>query len=124
MTQQLRSVPPPRPQKLDLPKMSYEQFLEWDFENPHVEWVNGGVVMMAPVGDEDQDVGGLLLTLLRVYADEHELGIVRYEPFNMKTGPDLPGRSPDILFVSSKNRSRVKKSHLKGPADLAIEIIS
>ena len=124
MTQQVRPAPPARPTKLDLPKMTYEQFLKWDFENPHVEWVNGEVVTRAPAGDEHQDVGGFLLTLLRLYADEHEVGVVRYEPFNMKTGPDLPGRSPDILFVSNKNRSRVKKNHLKGPADLAVEIIS
>ena len=124
MTQQLRSDAPARPRKLDLPKMTYEQFLEWDFENPHVEWVNGEVIEMVPVGDEHQDLGGWLIMLLRHFADEHELGVVRYEPFNMKTGPDLPGRSPDILFLSNKNRGRLKKSHLKGPADLAVEIIS
>lgn len=124
MTQQLRTTAPGRPQKLDLPKMTYEEFLEWDFENPHVEWVNGEVVTMVPVGDEHQDVGGFLLTLLRLFADEHALGVVRYEPFNMKTGPDLPGRSPDVLFLSNKHRSRLKKNHLKGPADLAVEIIS
>ena len=124
MTQQLRSTPPARPRKLDVPKMTYEQFLEWDFEDPHVEWVNGEVVVMVPVGDEHQDLGGFLLALLRHFAEAHDLGVVRYEPFNMKTGPDLPGRSPDILFLSNRNRSRLKKNHLQGPADLAVEIIS
>lgn len=124
MTQQLRSRTPAPPRKLDLPKMTYERFLESDFQNPHVEWVKGEVVETAPVGDEHQDLGGFLLMVLRHFAEEHELGVVRYEPFNMKTGPDLPGRSPDLLFLSRKNRSRLKKGHLKGPADVAVEIIS
>ena len=42
----------------------------------------------------------------------------------MKTGPDLPGRAPDILFTSNARIKRLKKSHLDGPADLAVEIIS
>jgi Uma2 family endonuclease len=42
----------------------------------------------------------------------------------MKTGPELPGREPDIIFVSRENLERLKESHLEGPADLVIEIIS
>lgn len=46
------------------------------------------------------------------------------EPYQMKTGPDLPGRSPDILFVASENLSRLKKTFLDGPADLVVGIVS
>jgi Uma2 family endonuclease len=42
----------------------------------------------------------------------------------MKTGPELPGREPDIIFVSSENIDRLKGIHLEGPADLVIEITS
>jgi Uma2 family endonuclease len=42
----------------------------------------------------------------------------------MKTGPKLPGRAPDILFVAKKNLRRLKKTYLEGPADLVVEIIS
>jgi Uma2 family endonuclease len=52
------------------------------------------------------------------------LGELRRDPFNMKTGPKLPGRAPDILFVAKKNLKRLKKTYLQGPADLAIEIVS
>ena len=38
--------------------------------------------------------------------------------------PSLPGRAPDILFVAKRNLHRIKENHLKGPADLVIEIIS
>ena len=42
----------------------------------------------------------------------------------MKTGKNLPGREPDILFVANEHLDLVKKNHLAGPADLAIEIVS
>ena len=40
----------------------------------------------------------------------------------MKVGPKLSGREPDILYVARKRASRLKKNHLDGPADLAVEI--
>ncbi len=104
--------------------MSYEQFLTWDTEDPHVEWVDGEIVPRAPISNDHQDVGGLLLTVLRIFVEAFDLGIIRHDPFQMKTGPDLPGRAPDVLFVSRRNLSRLKKNHLEGPADMAVEIIS
>lgn len=124
MAEQAVVRPTTRPRRLDLPRMTYAQFLDWDFENPHVEWLDGEVYVMAPVSDEHQDVAGLLLALLRPFVEVHTLGRILFEPFNMKTAEELPGRSPDILFVATKNLGRVKRNHLKGPADLAIEIVS
>jgi len=123
MTQQLRSTPT-RPRKLDLPKMTYEQFLEWDFENPHVEWVKGEVVMMAPVSNEHEDIRTFLIALFRYVIDEHDLGRLLGDPFQMKAGVDLPGRAPDIQFIAKRNLGRLKTNHLVGPADLVVEIIS
>jgi len=105
-------------------KISYEEFLEWAGEDQHVEWVEGEVVPMSPISDRHQQIGAYLLTLIQLYANMRRLGEVRYEPFQMKAGPDLPGRSPDILFVAEANRARLKKTFLDGPADLAVEIIS
>jgi len=42
----------------------------------------------------------------------------------MKTGPDLPGRAPDIIFLRNENLGMLKHTYLDGPADLAIEIVS
>ena len=124
MTQQVRGIEPGKPRRLDLPKMTYAQFLEWDFENPHVEWVNGEVVMMAPASGDHQDVRSFLMFLLQAFTAVHDAGKMRDDPFQMKTGPDLPGRAPDIQFVSKRNLARLKKNHLEGPADLVVEVIS
>ncbi len=105
-------------------KMSYEEFLERPGEDPHVEWVAGEVVPMSPVSNRHQDVSGFLLSLLRFYAEARHLGEVRSEPYQMKPGPTLPGRAPDIFFVADAHLSWMKKTYLDGPADLAVEIIS
>ena len=36
----------------------------------------------------------------------------------------MPGREPDILFVSREHIDRLKETHLEGPADLVVEIIN
>jgi Uma2 family endonuclease len=104
--------------------MTYEEFLAADFDNPHVEWVNGRVVEMAPVSDEHMDLGGLLEAVLRAFVEEKKLGVIRHDPFQMKLGGDLPGRAPDILFLATRHKSRLKKTHVKGAADMVVEIIS
>lgn len=106
------------------PRMSYTEFLERYDGDPHVEWVNGNVVTMAPVSDEHSDEQVFLLTILVSFVDGRDLGKVRAAPFQMKTGPNLAGRSPDVLFVAKRNVSRLKKTHLAGPADLVVEAIS
>ena len=105
-------------------RLTYEQFLAGDFENPHVEWIDGKVVEMAPIGDAHADVGGLLEAVMRAFAEEKKLGIVRHDPFQMKTGPGLPGRAPDIFFLAKNHLKQLRKTHLAGPADLVVEIIS
>lgn len=104
--------------------LTYEQFLDWPGENQFLEWVDGEVVELCPVSDEHEHVRGFLFMLLMAYVTRFRLGVVRGEPYNMKTGPSLPGRSPDIMFISNDHRERVTSRYLNGPADLAVEVIS
>ncbi len=105
-------------------RISYEQFLEWLDEDTWAEWVNGEVHLVSPVGGEHQDVALFLLRLISEFVETRRLGVVRYEPFQMKTGETLPGRSPDILFVASENLHRLREAYLDGPADLVVEVVS
>lgn len=105
-------------------RMPYAEFLESEFGDVAVEWVDGEVVTMSPVTDEHSDVQIFLVKILGAFIDAHDLGKIRGEPFQMKTGPNLPGRSPDVLFVAKRNVSRLKRTHLQGPADLVAEVIS
>src|SRR5713101_2953597 len=103
-------------------KMTYEEFLHWEGDNQHVEWVDGQMIFVSSVSKAHQDLGLFLLTALKAFVDTGQIGVVLFEPFQMKTGPDLPGRAPDIMFVAQQNLGRLKRNHLEGPDDLAVEI--
>ncbi len=102
---------------------SFGEFLELDLEE-RVEWVEGKVVLMTPARREHAELVAFLLTSLRAYVEARELGQVYCEPFVMKTGEGMPGRSPDVFFVTSAHLDRIKEKHLEGPADLVVEVLS
>lgn len=104
--------------------MTYEQFLEMADEDTFAEWVNGKAVPMSPVSGDHQTLGGFLIQVIGFFVSFHQLGQLFYEPFQMRTAADLPGRSPDILFVATKHLDRLKPNYLEGAADLVVEIIS
>lgn len=105
-------------------RMSYEEFLQWDGENQHVEWVDGEMIFMSPLSKDCASAGAFLFRLMSDYVEIKQLGVVFHDPFQMKTGPDLPGRAPDIQFIAQKNLPRVKRLYTDGPADLVVEVIS
>jgi Uma2 family endonuclease len=105
-------------------KMSYEDFLAWCDEDTWAEWVDGEIIMVTPASERHQDIVGFLVNLLRPYVESRNLGRVLIAPFQMKLGPDLPGREPDLLYVASAHPDRLKDTYLDGPADMVIEIVS
>jgi Uma2 family endonuclease len=102
-------------------KMTYEEFLAWADEDMLAEWVNGEIVMTSPASNQHQDIVGFLESLLRLYVEERQLGVIRTAPFQIKLEN---GREPDLLFVSNEHLSRLQKTHLEGPADMVVEVIS
>jgi Uma2 family endonuclease len=105
-------------------KMTYAEFLAWADEDVNAEWVEGEVVLLSPASDRHQNLADFLTALLRLFAEAREAGVIRSAPFQMKTGRDLPGREPDIVYVANAHLNRLKGTHLDGPADIAVEIIS
>ncbi|MGB9775173.1 MAG: Uma2 family endonuclease [Anaerolineae bacterium] len=107
----------PRPRR-----MTYEEFLAWADEDTLAEWVNGEVVMYSPANRRHQDIADFLTAVLRAFAETYHLGVVLSAPFQMK----LPrsGREPDLMFVAAEHLDRLRETHLDGPADLVVEILS
>ncbi|MFN3476758.1 MAG: Uma2 family endonuclease [Candidatus Methylomirabilales bacterium] len=87
-----------RPREVPKGKLTYEEFLAWCDEDTWAEWVEGEVVMVSPASNRHQDLASFLTTVLRVFTEVHHLGMIRPAPFQMKTGAELPGREPDLLF--------------------------
>lgn len=102
-------------------RMTYEEFLAWADEDTLAEWKEGEVIMTSPASNLHQDIAGFLGSVLRIFAETHQSGIVRSAPFQMKLAQ---GREPDVIFVATEHLNRLQQTHLDGPADLVVEIIS
>jgi Uma2 family endonuclease len=103
---------------------SFEQFLAWADEDVWAEWIDGEVFLMSPASDQHQDLVGFLSALLRLFVETHDLGWVRSAPFAMYLPNRAQSREPDLLFVRKERMDRVRGTHLDGPADLVVEIVS
>ncbi len=104
--------------------MSYEDFLDFCDEDTLAEWVNGKIEWYSPASNTHQSLARWLTSVMHIYVETKKAGIVIPAPFQMKTGRDLPGREPDIIFLGNENLDMLKETYLDGPADLAIEIVS
>jgi len=111
------------PISVERSKISYEDFLARCDEWNAAEWVDGEVINMT-VSADHTDLNIWLTAILRAYLENFRLGRVFADPFQMKTGPELPGRAPDVCVLLTENLGRLQKNHIEGPADLVIEIVS
>ncbi len=105
--------------------LSYDDFLrEAPADGRSREWVDGRVIELSPASDRHQDLQGFLIALLRCWVEAKGCGVVRSQPFQMKTAAHLAGREPDVLFLAAEHLDRLRENHIAGPADLAVEIVS
>jgi len=105
--------------------ISFEEFLATVDEGTHAEWVDGEVVLMSPASERHESISGFVYTALRGYLRRKQLGgRVLHAPFQMKLGPGLSGREPDVMFVAPEYMDRVRATHVAGPADVAFEVVS
>ncbi|HSF32032.1 MAG TPA: Uma2 family endonuclease [Candidatus Tectomicrobia bacterium] len=125
MAQEVRTEPLASAARIAPPgKMTYEEFLAWADEDTWAEWVNGEVIILTPASNRHQLLVGFLVNLFQHFVEAHRLGVVLTAPFQMKIGPDLPGREPDILFIAREHLDWLKNTYLDGPADLVVEVTS
>jgi Uma2 family endonuclease len=106
-------------------RLSYEEFLEWCDEDTLAEWVDGEVRLVSPASERHQALAGFLFTVVQLWAEARELGVVYAAPFQMRLPKPLErGREPDLIFVSQVHRDRMRPTFLDGAADLVVEIVS
>jgi Uma2 family endonuclease len=111
--------------KVSVPtKLSYEEFLKWCDEDTRAEWVEGEVIMVSPASKRHQQMVDFLLKILGIYVEVKSLGTLLSAPFQMYLAEERRGREPDLLFVAKARAHLLQETHLDGPADLAIEIVS
>ncbi len=111
--------------KLPFPRMSYDEFLDFDFpEGLRVEWVSGEVIEMGKISEVHDFLTGFLYRILASFIEEKSLGALYHDPFNMRLASVDSGRCPDLMFLATRNFDRRRANYLDGPADLVIEVVS
>jgi Uma2 family endonuclease len=107
------------------PYISYEEFLDWADEDTLAEWVDGAIEMSSPANWNHQRTANFLNQVLSLFVEVFELGIVIPPPFQMKlSGKKESGREPDLLFLAKANLGRLENGLVRGPGDLAVEVVS
>lgn len=102
--------------------MTYEEFLAWADEDTLAEWVDGEVIMTSPASRQHQVIANFLLSVIRTYVEERNLGLVISAPFQLRLARS--GREPDLLFLAKEHLERLRETYIDGPADLVVEIVS
>lgn len=110
---------PPTPRR-----MTEEEFVAWCDEDTKAEWVNGEVIVMTPANTKHVRVSNFLLVLLWTYARRKRLGEVMAGDETIRFDALKQRRVPDLLFVTAARSAIVTPSHIEGPPDLILEVVS
>jgi Uma2 family endonuclease len=111
------------PQAVPL-RLSYQEYLAWDYECGITEWVDGEVIFHMPPKRAHQQIVAFLDRLLGVFVEMFNLGVVQIAPFTMRLIESGSAREPDLFFLANENLERYTEIELVGPADLIVEVIS
>lgn len=104
-------------------KLSEEEFVAWCDEDKKAEWVDGRVVMMSPANTAHVRITTFLLSLIKIFVEDRDLGEVFGPELTTRLSPRIR-RVPDLMFVAKERLPNVGPTHLEGPPDLALEIVS
>ncbi|MBL8154587.1 MAG: Uma2 family endonuclease [Anaerolineae bacterium] len=103
--------------------VSYEDYLSGQ-HGIHVEWINGVVIDMSPVGQTHNQLDAFLLILFRTFIEMTSGGRVHHDPFVMRAKPELPARQPDLQVILPDRMHFIQENQVAGPANLVVEIVS
>lgn len=103
--------------------MTSEQFCALPpSETVRLELLDGEVIMAARPAPDHQHFLGELYVVLRNWVRSHRLGHVFLDTLMKVGGRWTP--APDLCFLETNHRKRVKRKRIEGPVDLAVEVTS
>jgi Uma2 family endonuclease len=103
--------------------MTEEEFEAWCDEDVKAEYVDGEVIVHSPVSTRHSDVVLSMAGLMRIVAQQHDLGRVLGPELQVRLRPGLR-RVPDLLFVTKERADMIRPTLVEGAPDLIVEIVS
>ncbi|MGI9000715.1 MAG: Uma2 family endonuclease [Pseudonocardia sp.] len=89
-------------------------------EDSPFEFLDGRLVM-SPSSYRQEDLGGFLIALARIWLEERGGGVVLGSRYPMRLDPRW-SPEPDLLVVTDALRDRLLPTRLEGPAAFVVEI--
>jgi Uma2 family endonuclease len=102
----------------------YEQFMETEYGERHVEWVNGVVIEMSSIDERHDALVEFLRILFKIYLELTNGGRILGDPMLMKLESVPSSRAPDIQLLLPERLHQLKKNQVIGPANLVVEVVS
>jgi len=93
-------------------------------EDIKAEWVDGQVIVMAPVSREHSDRNVWLLRLIAEFVEHYDLGQVLGSEYPVRLSSIRRSRTPDVMFVSKSKFAKLQPTYCEGAPDLIMEIVS
>ena len=102
---------------------TFEDFCAIIREDQKADLIDGVIYMASPENTDANDLFGWLFIVIRGYVRRRKLGRVFGSRVAFRLAEEH-GPEPDIAFVRTEHLDRVKRGHVAGAADLAVEIVS
>ncbi len=104
--------------------MNYDTFIDTDFGEKHVEWVNGVVIEMAGIDERHDALVGFLRVFFSSFLESTGGGRCLGDPMLMKLIDVPSSRAPDIQILLPDRLDQIAQNQVIGPANLVVEIVS
>jgi Uma2 family endonuclease len=102
---------------------TFDEFCFLVPDGQKADLIDGVIYMASPDNTDANDIFVWMVGLLHDFAELKDLGKVYGSRVALRLDK-INGPEPDIAFVSTKNKDRVKRGFVLGPSDIAVEIVS
>jgi Uma2 family endonuclease len=103
--------------------VTFDDFCAFVHDGQKADLIDGVIYMASPENTDAADLFTWLITLMYDFVEHFDLGKIYGSRVACKLD-DKNSPEPDILVLLKKHLHRVKRGHILGAADLAIEIVS
>jgi Uma2 family endonuclease len=109
-------------------RMTEREFEAWCTEDVKAEWVDGEVIVMAPVSGEHSRLNVWLLRLVGEFVEQRNLGDVFGSELQVRLSNERKSlrerRCPDVMYVAKSRLRLLEPNYFNGAPDFIMEIVS
>ena len=102
---------------------TWDDIKDWPETAERTEIVHGDLIVSPSPGTPHGRANGKIAKALLNFVDDNELGTVFVAPMDTVLAPDVVYQ-PDLCFVHRDRLDIIHHTHIAGPPDLTVEIIS